>query len=82
MEETAMRTIVLAAAACVVLASAHVSARADGAWCARDSLGCTNCGFQSYAQCRAYLAGIGGSCDRNTAQVASADARARKPRSN
>jgi hypothetical protein len=70
-----MRTIVLAAAACFVLASAHVSARADGPWCARDS-------FQTRAQCVAYLAGVGGSCDRNTAQVASADARARKPRSN
>jgi hypothetical protein len=77
-----MRTIVLAADACFVLASAHVSARADGPWCARNSLGCTNCGFQTRAQCVAYLAGVGGSCDRNTAQVASADARARKPRSN
>jgi hypothetical protein len=73
--------IILAAATCAALASAHTLARADGAWCARDADGCTNCGFQTHAQCLATVAGSGGSCERNPA-LASADARARKPRSN
>jgi len=60
-----MRVIVLAAAACVAFAFANPQARADGAWCARDVLGGTNCGFYTYAQCRADIAGIGGSCVPN-----------------
>ena len=78
----AMRVIVLAAAACVAFALAHTQARADGAWCARDSLGCTNCGFHTFAQCQANVSGMGGSCERNPNRVASADARGRKQRNN
>ena len=55
-----MRMILLAAAACVALAFAHTAARADGAWCARDALGCTNCGFHTHAQCMANVSGMGG----------------------
>jgi hypothetical protein len=37
-------------------------------WCAvysERSVGATNCGFVSLAQCRATVMGIGGSCQRN-----------------
>jgi hypothetical protein len=77
----AMRVIVLAAAACVAFAFA-TQACADGAWCARDSLGCTNCGFHTFAQCQANVSGMGGSCERNPNRVASSDARGRKQRNN
>jgi hypothetical protein len=77
-----MRMIVLAAAACVALAFALIEARAEGAWCILDSDGCTSCAFQTRAQCVASATGAGGSCVRNVNYSASADARARKPRSN
>jgi hypothetical protein len=77
-----MRTIVLVAAACVALGFADIPAHADGAWCSRDALGCTNCGFQTHAQCMANVSGVGGSCERNPNRVASSDARGRKPRTN
>jgi Protein of unknown function (DUF3551) len=76
-----MRMIVLAAAACLALATAHTQARAEGGWCAVDADGCSNCSFQTRAQCQATVAGSGGSCAPNPA-FASAAARARKPRSN
>ena len=60
-----MRMIVLAAAACVALAFALAEARAEGAWCILDSDGCTNCAFQTRAQCVASATGTGGSCVRN-----------------
>jgi len=77
-EEATMRMIVLAAAACVALAFALAEARAEGAWCILDSDGCTNCAFQTRAQCVASATGTGGSCVRNVSYSASADARARK----
>ena len=77
-EEATMRMIVLAAAACVALAFALAEARAEGAWCILDSDGCTNCAFQTRAQCVASATGTGGSCVRNVNYSASADARARK----
>jgi hypothetical protein len=60
-----MRTIILAATALAAVSLTSAQARADGAWCARDVLGGTNCGFYTYAQCRADIAGIGGSCVPN-----------------
>jgi hypothetical protein len=60
-----MRAIVLIAAALAVLPLTGSNARADGPWCAYDVRGGTNCGFHSYAQCQAYLSGIGGSCAPN-----------------
>ena len=70
-KEVPVRTIILAAAvglAAVSIASTH--ARADGAWCARDTRGGTNCGFHTFAQCQADISGIGGSCSPNPAFVA------------
>jgi hypothetical protein len=66
-EEPFMRTIVLVAAALAALPLTSIRAHADGAWCARDTRGGTNCGFHSYAQCQANIRGIGGSCDPNQA---------------
>ena len=60
-----MRNIVLAAAALAALPFTSVDARADGAWCARDSKGGTNCGFHTFAQCQADISGIGGFCSPN-----------------
>ena len=78
-----MRMILLAAAACVAFAFAHTAARAPMARGARsDSLGCTNCGFHTLAQCQANVSGMGGSCERNPNRVASSDARGRKQRNN
>ena len=62
----------------VALAFALAEARAEGAWCILDSDGCTNCAFQTRAQCVASATGTGGSCVRNVNYSASADARARK----
>jgi hypothetical protein len=64
-EETFMRTIILAATALAAVSLTSIDALADGAWCARDVLGGTNCGFYTYAQCRADIVGIGGSCVPN-----------------
>jgi len=69
-----MRMILLAAAACVAIAFANTAARA--------SLGCTNCGFHTHAQCMANVSGMGGSCERNLNRVASSDVRGRKQRNN
>ena len=66
-EEAFMRTIVLVAAALAALPLTSIRAHADGAWCARDTRGGTNCGFHTYAQCQADIRGIGGSCDPNPA---------------
>ena len=65
-EEAFMRTIVLLVAALAALPLTS-RAHADGAWCARDTRGGTNCGFHTYAQCQADIRGIGGSCDHNPA---------------
>ncbi len=52
-----MRMVALAATALAVLAFGSADARADGAWCARDPKGGTNCGFHTYAQCQASCRG-------------------------
>src|SRR5258707_13546200 len=64
-KEAFMRTIFLAAAALAAMSLTSIPAHADGAWCARDALGGTNCGFYTYAQCQADISGIGGSCVLN-----------------
>src|SRR3981189_3457261 len=66
-EEAFMRTIVLVAAALAALPLTSIPAHADGALCARETRGGTNCGFHTYAQCQADIRGIGGSCDPNQA---------------
>jgi Protein of unknown function (DUF3551) len=60
-----MRTIFLAAAALAAMSLTSIPAHADGAWCARDTRGGTNCGFHTFAQCQADISGIGGSCSLN-----------------
>lgn len=64
------------------------TARADieYPWCAiysEASVGATNCGFTTLAQCRATISGLGGGCFENPAYVAPAPAprtpRKRKP---
>ena len=60
-----MRTIILAATALAAVSLTSIDALADGAWCAHVVLGGTNCGFYTYAQCRADIVGIGGSCVPN-----------------
>lgn len=60
-----MRNIVVAAAALAALSFTGADARADGAWCARDTKGGTNCGFHTFAQCQADISGIGGFCSPN-----------------
>ena len=59
-----MRTVILIVAALVVLPLTNADARDQGAWCARDSKGGANCGFQTYEECRANIVGIRGFCDR------------------
>jgi Protein of unknown function (DUF3551) len=66
-QEVFMRTIVLTAAMLAALPLTSIRAHADGAWCARDTRGGTNCGFHIYAQCQADIRGISGFCDPNQA---------------
>jgi Protein of unknown function (DUF3551) len=66
-KEAFMRTTFLAAAALAAMSLTSIPAHADGAWCARDTRGGTNCGFHTFAQCQADISGIGGSCSLNPA---------------
>jgi hypothetical protein len=59
---------ILAAAVVVLAATASQPAGAvDYPWCAiyGDSVGGTNCGFTTLAQCRATISGNGGDCQPN-----------------
>ncbi len=75
-----MRRLVLVAATLAVLTSTSIDLRADGAWCARDVKGETNCGFHTFAQCMANLSGIGGICDQNPNYQTTKPTGRRKPR--
>ena len=66
-KEVPVRTIILVAVGLAAVSIGSTHARADGAWCARDTRGATNCGFHSFAQCQADISGIGGSCSPNPA---------------
>jgi hypothetical protein len=66
-KEVPVRTIILVAVGLAAVSIASTHARADGAWCARDTRGATNCGFHTFAQCQADIRGIGGSCSPNPA---------------
>jgi hypothetical protein len=78
-----MPRLILVAAALAALILTGIDVRADGAWCARDVKGETNCGFHTYEQCMANLSGIGGVCDRNQNYQSTKPERApRKPRNN
>jgi hypothetical protein len=70
--DTPMRTITAAGLAAAVIGFAAAAPTPSSAteypWCARYSGrdgGSTNCGFVSFAQCRATVHGVGGTCDRN-----------------
>jgi len=72
-----MRPILFAAAAMIGASSVLVStdARAQNdRWCARGT-GADNCGFFSYQQCRANIAGIGGKCVPDARAAAAPDDR-------
>jgi hypothetical protein len=65
-----MRKVALVAAVVAVLPLISIDARAQYApWCAYYTLGSTNCGFHSYAQCQAAVSGIGGTCSPNPAST-------------
>jgi len=75
-----MRTIILAASALAAASlTTSLPAHADGRWCARDVLGGPNCGFYSYAQCRADIVGIGGSCVPHLNYTGAAQGYGREP---
>jgi hypothetical protein len=64
-----MRTVVIVLAVLGTLCFTSIHARADGAWCAHYVNRPTNCGFNSYAQCVADVAG-NGHCAPNPAAQA------------
>jgi hypothetical protein len=65
LRRTAAR-LVLAIGAVVTIGAldAATPVSAQGAWCASyfGPSGGTNCGFYTYAQCRAAVSGVGGTC--------------------
>jgi hypothetical protein len=69
--EITMRTLLFLLAIFAVTAGIGTSAQAQNyPWCAQYSgLGGTNCGFTTFAQCMATLAGMGGFCNANTQYV-------------
>ena len=62
-----MRIIALATTTLMALSLSPAAAHAEGSWCAQYSgrAGGSNCGFHSFAQCRATVSGIGGFCQPN-----------------
>ena len=66
-----MRTLLFMLAIFAVTAGIGTRAQAQNyPWCAQYSgLGGTNCGFTSFQQCMATLAGMGGFCNANTQYV-------------
>src|SRR6202023_2761595 len=67
----AMRTLLFLLAIFAVTAGIGTPAQAQNyPWCAQYSgLGGTNCGFTTFQQCMATLAGMGGFCNVNTQYV-------------
>lgn len=75
-EISAVRTITLGLSATLLIAGALLAAPRPAAaeiiyrWCAvysERTVGATNCGFSTLAQCRATLSGLGGWCMENPA---------------
>jgi hypothetical protein len=66
-----MRTLLVLLATFAVTAGIGTPAQAQNyPWCAQYSgLGGTNCGFTTFQQCMATLAGMGGFCNANTQYV-------------
>jgi hypothetical protein len=69
--EIAMRVLLFLLAIFAVTAGIGTPAQAQNyPWCAQYSgLGGTNCGFTTFQQCMATLAGMGGFCNANTQYV-------------
>ena len=55
-----MRIIALATTTLMALSLSPAAAHAEGSWCAQYSgrAGGSNCGFHSFAQCRATVSGV------------------------
>jgi hypothetical protein len=65
-DKVMFRTLVISTVLGVTtMVLAQGSAAAQGRWCAQYSGGSTNCGFNTYRQCRSDVRGVGGSCRRN-----------------
>jgi uncharacterized protein DUF3551 len=65
--------VIISCAAIAVLCALPGRADAQGAFCAMDSHGYSNCGFYTLAQCREALAGMGGTCTPNPAAKATSE---------
>jgi hypothetical protein len=76
-----MRILLFILAIFAVTAGIGTRAQAQNyPWCAQYSgLGGTNCGFTTFAQCMATLAGMGGFCNANTQYVPPAGSRRHAP---
>ncbi len=73
----------IAALTAVLAPAAPAHAEIHYPWCAQYSestVGATNCGFVSRAQCMATVSGVGGWCYRNPAYPAAGPAQKRAPR--
>ena len=71
-----MRVLFLTLGILVAITAPGTRAQAQNyPWCAQYmGLGGSNCGFTTFAQCMATLAGMGGFCNANTQYVAPAGA--------
>jgi Protein of unknown function (DUF3551) len=80
--EIAMRMLLFLLALFAVTAAIGTRAQAQNyPWCAQYSgLGGTNCGFTTFQQCMATLAGMGGFCNANTQYVPPAGSSAPRAR--
>ena len=83
-----IKTAYISASLLIAVALAAVSNPAAAEiiypWCAvysEKSVGATNCGFSTLAQCRATLSGLGGICVQNPAYTRSTSQPQSKPRS-
>jgi hypothetical protein len=65
--EVVMRSWIFALAAlAAALAGTHPAGAQNYPWCAVYRAGGTNCGFSTFAQCMATIAGAGGNCEENS----------------
>jgi hypothetical protein len=80
--EIPVRILLFTLAIFAVTAETGTRAQAQNyPWCAQYSgPGGTNCGFTTFQQCMATIAGMGGFCNANTQYVSPAGPRARNQR--
>ncbi|WP_168192837.1 DUF3551 domain-containing protein [Undibacter mobilis] len=79
----AMLLALVIASAASLQAISPARAGVEYPWCAvysEWSVGATNCGFTTLAQCRATISGVGGMCVENPAYQPPAPRKPRKPR--